>query len=320
MSHRTTTGRRVGALSGITALAFAGFALATAPSADAAEVTLDYNCTANVFGTQVDQGVWNVTIEADIPESVEPGAEIPAPNITATVVTSPEAADTLRGLDQETVEGTSAATYSVDDTERTANLTIPVTQVPDSGPITTVASGTGQAETAPETPGTVTVTVGDFTADLTAKNANGDPFEIPLTCTVAEGQDTTLATITVGDTGPEPSPSPTDSPTASPTDPSPTPTDPEPTDSPTASPTDPEPTDSPTATPTEPEPTDSPEPTDTATPTGTQEPSDPGQPTGPPVETGVVGEGDNATAAGVALLTISGAALAVATGRRRLRD
>ena len=319
MSHRTTTGRRVGALSGITALAFAGFALATAPTADAAEVTLNYNCTANVFGSQVDQGVWNVTIEADIPETVEPGAEIPAPSITATVTTSPAAADTLRGLQQETVEGTSAATYTVDGADRTANLTIPVTNVPDSGPITTVASGSGQAETAPETPGTVEVTVGDFTADLTARNANGDPFEIPLTCTVAEGEDTTLATIKVGETGPEPT-DPEPSPT--PTDPSPTPTDPEPTDSPTGSPTptatDPEPTgtETPTPTATDPEPTG----TETPTATGTQEPTDPGQPTGPPVETGVTGDGDNATAAGVALLTISGAAAAVAVSRRRMRD
>lgn len=304
MSHRTTTGRRVGALSGITALAFAGFALATAPTADAAEVTLDYNCTANVFGQQLDQGVWNVTIEADIPETVEPGAQIPAPNITATVVTSPEAANTLRGLKQETVEGTSAATYTVDGADRTANLTIPVTDVPDSGPITTVASGSGQAETAPDTPGTVEVTVGDFTADLTAKNANGDPFEIPLTCTVAEGQDTTLATIQVGETGPEPTG--TESPTPTPTD----------TESPSPTGTE---TPSPTGTGTE-----SPSPTGTGTespsPTGTEEPTDPGQPTGPPVETGVTGDGDNATAAGVALLTISGAAAAVAVSRRRMRD
>ncbi|CAG7571759.1 hypothetical protein FB554_0050 [Barrientosiimonas humi] len=319
MSHRTTTGRRVGALSGITALAFAGFALATAPSADAAQsAELSYTCSVPAFGITFEDP-WLVTVEGDLPESVEPGATIESPAITATVTAGEDSVQTLRSLgNTEITEGTADAGYTVDGEQRSASLTVQGTPipVPESGTLTVTATGTGESETAPETPGEVPVVIGDFTTALTTNTG----FVAQIECSLNEGQDSTLATITVGDTGPEPSPSPTDSPTASPTDPSPTPTDPEPTDSPTASPTDPEPTDSPTATPTEPEPTDSPEPTDTATPTGTQEPSDPGQPTGPPVETGVVGEGDNATAAGVALLTISGAALAVATGRRRLRD
>ena len=70
--------------------------------------------------------------------------------------------------------------------------------MPASGSLTTTASGTGQPETAPDTPGTIDVKVGDFTADIQAYDANGGKgLLIPVTCALVPGQDTSLGSITV---------------------------------------------------------------------------------------------------------------------------
>lgn len=183
----------LGAVAGALAIS-----LSSAPSADAAtSAPLDYNCEATVFGSVIPQGIWTATVTSDQPASVEVGASIPAPNISAAVTTSDSAANTLRGLGETNVSGTSVAGYTLGGESRTANLTIPNTPVPAAGKLTTTASGSGQAETAPATPGTIDVKVGDFTANIQTYKGTTPDLVLPVKCTLVAGQNTSLGTIAV---------------------------------------------------------------------------------------------------------------------------
>ncbi|WP_050668380.1 DUF6801 domain-containing protein [Luteipulveratus halotolerans] len=269
-----------------------------------AATAVKYDCKATVFGTVIPQGEWTAEVTVDVPAKVEPGEAIPAPAVTAKVTTSTAAADTLRSLSVKSLSGTSAAKYTVDGTARTADLTVPTTSVPATGPVVTNASGTGAAETAPSEPGTIEVKVGDFTADLKTDSGLG----LPIECALKPGQNTTIATIQVGDAGPTESPTSSQSPTDSPT-----------TDEPTDSPTTDEPTDSPTTD----EPTDNPT-TDepTGEPTGSETtPAPTGTVSGPPVQTDMVGDegGANTAVALGGLATLGGVIGAGVVARRRMK-
>ena len=169
----------------------------SSPSVSAGTVSLQYSCKLTDLGT-VFNDPWTAEVSADLPAEVAAGSSVPGPAVTAKVTTGADAADQLRALNVKTVEGTSVAGYSVsgavaDPGARTADLTVPQVAVPETGVITTTASGTGAAETAASTPGTVTVSVGDFTADLTTDSG----FVAHVGCTLNEGQDATLGTINV---------------------------------------------------------------------------------------------------------------------------
>ncbi|TWE09944.1 DUF6801 domain-containing protein [Rudaeicoccus suwonensis] len=209
----TSIKRRALGSAGAAALVAAGLstAIAAAPSASAAtSPALNYNCTVTIFGAAVPQGVWTATVTADVPTSVAPGAAIPAPSISAKVVTNAGSGDTLRFLNISSLSGTSTANYTFGGKEQTAQLTIPTTKVPASGVVTTVASGKGEAATAPTTAGPVVVKVGDFTADLTY-TTGAATGQMKLACNLVPGQNTTLATIYVGSSSPTSSASPSSS-------------------------------------------------------------------------------------------------------------
>lgn len=182
---------------GVAAIVLGSGAIAvgvTSP-AQAAAKSLKYSCSATVFETTLDQGVWTASVDVALPSQVNVGASIPAPSITAKVTTSTTAADTLRSLNVKSVRGTSAADYTVGTAARTADLTVPTTTVPASGAIVTNAAGKGASETAPSTPGTVPVKVGNFTATLTTDGGT----VIPTKCTLQSGQDATIGSIKVVD-------------------------------------------------------------------------------------------------------------------------
>ncbi|KNX36859.1 DUF6801 domain-containing protein [Luteipulveratus halotolerans] len=202
---KTTTTRRLGGLAAATAcvaaLGLSGPATAQAsssgPSVSAGPVTLQYSCKLTDLGT-VFNDPWTAEVSADLPTEVAAGASVPGPAVTAKVTTGADAADQLRALNVKTLEGTSAAGYSLAGAvtspgARTASLTVPQVAVPDTGVVTTTASGTGAAETAASTPGTITVSVGDFTADLTTDSG----FVAHVGCTLNPDQDATLGTISV---------------------------------------------------------------------------------------------------------------------------
>ena len=280
--------RRLGGAAVVTGALAVSMVGLTSGDAHAA-TAVKYDCKATVFGQVLDQKVWTAEVTVDVPKQVDPGEAIPAPAVTAKVTTSDYAADTLRSLGVKSVSGTSAAKYTVDGTARTANLTVPSTAVPASGPIITNAKGSGAAETAPGEPGTIDVKVGDFTADLKTDGGLG----LPIECALQPGQNTTIATIQVGDAGPTESPTSSDTPT----------TDEPTTDEPT--------TDEPTSdNPTTDEPTGS---ETTPAPTGTV--------SGPPVQTDMVGDegGSNTAVALGGLATLGGVIGAGALARRRMK-
>lgn len=166
MSHRLKTRLSAGAAL-VTGLGMIGIASA-APAQAAISSDLDYTCALTNAGLEADfVDPWAVNLSVDVPDQVEQGTAIEAPEIKATVVPGDDAAERLRSLNVATVEGTAEAMYSVGDNERTASLTIPTTEVPASGDITNVATGTGEAETAPEEDTDLDVIAGDFTTDLT---------------------------------------------------------------------------------------------------------------------------------------------------------
>ncbi|WP_435200293.1 DUF6801 domain-containing protein [Janibacter sp. GS2] len=300
MSHRLKTRLSAGAAL-VTGLGMIGIASA-APAHAALSSDLDYTCALTNEGLESNfEDPWAVNLSVDVPDQVEQGASIEAPEITATVVPGDDAAERLRSLNVATVEGTAEAMYSVGDNNRTASLTIPTTDVPASGDITNVATGTGEAETAPEEDTDLDVVAGDFTTDLTTDSG----FVLNIACTAPE--DGAIGSITVGEgSGEEPTdPEPTD---PEPTDPEPT--DPEPTD---PGPTDPEPTN---PGPTDPEPAN-PEPTNPEP--ANPEPADPEVPA--VVQTdgaATAGAGDNPAGLALGGLLLAGAgAGAVVVARRK---
>lgn len=282
----TTRTRRLGGLTGVAVIAGLGLASFTAGGADAAEVTgLKYDCKA--LGGNIDAGVWTADISADLPATIKVGEKVKGPKFNVDVTTSTGIADTLRGvLQAKSVSGTAEATYNAS-VNMKANLTVPKTAVPASGPITTKASGTGEDLTGTRA-GDVVVTAGNFSVKLDVEKQDGSvQKDVDVTCTLKTGQNAKLATIKV-----LPASTTTEPTTTKPTTTKPTTTEP---------------------TTTKPTTTTSTEPTTTEPSTSTSEP------TGPPVQTDELGASGNATAAGLGVLALSGAAGAAVVARRRLK-
>lgn len=140
--------------------------------------TTNFACvqtTADGTPTGTDLGKWKVQVLVSTCTAVHAGSTLKAPpSITANVVTSTGAANTLRGLagDKPRITGgTSAAGYTLtgqvvnSGATRTGDLTIGAQDVPASGPITTTATGSGVLETS-TTAGSITIAVGSFTVAL----------------------------------------------------------------------------------------------------------------------------------------------------------
>ncbi|AKU18080.1 DUF6801 domain-containing protein [Luteipulveratus mongoliensis] len=216
-AHRRRSLTKIGAATAVGGALALSMASGLASPADAATTkSLNYKCGLPDLGINFTDP-WKVVVAADLPTQVDPGASLPAPKVDATVTTGADAAAQLRALNVKTIKGTSPATYTVSGAvenpgTRTANLTIPLTNVPATGNIVTKPSGVGAAEKAAATAGTATATVGNFKAALTTDSG----FVANVVCTQVAGQDATLAKITVGD-APTQSPTSTATPTESPT-------------------------------------------------------------------------------------------------------
>lgn len=262
-----------------------------ASDASAATISLKYDCTASAFGASLPQGEWTAAVTVDLPQSVNVGDKIPAPAVTAKVTTSTTAGDTMRSLQVTKINGTSDAAYTFGSQQATSKLTIGDTPIPTSGAITTTASGSGEAATAPSTPQDVKVNIGDFTGTLnayTASSGDSPALTLGLTCTLVKGQNTQIGVVHVVDPN---------APTSEPTSPTSTPTD---TGTPTSTPTD-------TGT-------------STATSTGTATGTDTGTTTGPPIITdgGSTDGGVNGGVVGGAAVAAMGVGALGVGLRRRL--
>jgi len=237
---RTFTSRTV-ALVATVAMSTAGL-IGLASSANAAPVSLKFNCSASILSNQE----FSLDIDVKAPASVEVGDTITT-SFTGTVT----APNTVRQSAYALLNGRSIGGPAAIDgkfggaavalTADAANTEIPGGTTVQ--PLVLPATGGGSFEA--KTVGTQTLTVDGFKATLKMTKADGSVSDVAVTCT-AKDPAAVVATIEVKDKAPEPTPTPTV--TAEP--------------SPTATPTvEPSPTD--TATPT---PTETPKPTATATP------------------------------------------------------
>ncbi|NYF98807.1 DUF6801 domain-containing protein [Janibacter cremeus] len=197
MAKRLTSRLSAGAAL-VTGLGMMGIATAVPAQADVG-TTLNYTCSVTDLGIDFEDP-WSVNLTVGVDEQYDQGAEIAAPEITAEVTPGEDAQQRLRDLSIKTLEGTADTTYSFGGTERTAQLTVPETAVSDDPTdfVTTSATGTGSAETAPNEDTTVGITAGDFTAALTTDTG----FVLNLGCTAPA--ENAIGTITIGESAPEP--------------------------------------------------------------------------------------------------------------------
>ncbi|MGO1166141.1 MAG: DUF6801 domain-containing protein, partial [Janibacter sp.] len=196
MAKRLTTRLSAGAAL-VTGLGMVGIA-AAAPANAEVTGTLEYTCSVPDQGRTFTDP-WTVDLTMDIPDQVEPGAEIPAGAITADVTPDAEATELMQTLGVEYLEGSASTSYTFGGGDtRTVDLEVDRTTVPSKGSVTVTGTGTSTAETAPEEEGTVDIVAGDFTAAL----ANQDGFVFNIECTAPE--DNAVGDVTIGEATEEP--------------------------------------------------------------------------------------------------------------------
>ncbi len=180
------------------------FASAAATPATAAPVSLTLNYTCNF--PLLDPQPLKLQITSDIPSSVPVGTSTPPFVISAKADVSAEAAYGLKALETATIAGTAVAGASI---TLPGDVRLPL-QVPTTLTKTTVPATGGFQTTATgetpslqfNTPGTASIKVeGDLVLKLDARLADGaktglEDFETE--CFQDPGQNTTLATIVVG--------------------------------------------------------------------------------------------------------------------------
>lgn len=178
--------------------------LCLAPSASAVPVSLTSSYTCNF--PLLDPQPLTLEITSDIPAAVPVNASTGAFDIRATAQVSAQAARGLRALGSATVEGAAAAdaTFVLPGGQRLA-LRVPVTiertDIPASGGFAVRATGRTPSLAFPQE-GTARIEVGDVLLTLTPRLADGTRTgveEFESECPRNPGQDSTLATIAVGD-------------------------------------------------------------------------------------------------------------------------
>ena len=190
MTSRLTT-RLVGAAS---VVALTGGTLGVLAPAGAATGSLAYTCP--VLGTPK---TFTMVADTDAPRKIAYGETI-TPQATGTVTVPEDVTQTLRDLQAQKVDGTANVAATTDGAASPWTLAVPSTTVPPNGSLVLV--GTGPAGTFEGNQvGTVyDLAVGNFTATLNLRRANGDPATVPQTtiaCTLNAGQDAAVDTIKV---------------------------------------------------------------------------------------------------------------------------
>ncbi|NNG37970.1 hypothetical protein HJ588_01595 [Flexivirga sp. ID2601S] len=326
------------AAAGAVTLSAGAFALASAPSAHAAEINKDMSFGCNAYlgtgpspyqvwykpgapGAGADnQAPFPVSISATAPDAIYAGQSY-STSIAAKVSIPAGLSNATRELLQgKSIAGTSTATVIgvVNGTEKqtiTGKLNIPSTPVPTAKDSQIVTTATGSASgLSAKTSGELVISAPGFTAQTVVTKADGSTSDVFLDCS-AQGSDV-VGTLTV-------LPAQTTSPTTTPTS---TPTTTKPTTTPTGTGTT-TPTGTGTTTPTG---TGTTTPTGTGTgtttatgtgtttATGTETATGPDTTTGPPIITDGGSDGTNANTSLIAGAGVAAAGVGVlAYGARR---
>lgn len=170
--------------------------------------TLTYTCSFPLIG---DQSV-TARISADIPKGHTVGQPTHRFAMHAVATVGTVLTQGLNLVGAETVEGTLDAQTNVaapqGDMPVTAPLTIVKTHVPGSGSLSIPANGIAPSRTFSK-PGRAEITVGDFTAHLIPRDADGDLTilrEFDLPCTLDDGQDNVFMSFDIDAARASPSP------------------------------------------------------------------------------------------------------------------
>lgn len=177
----------------------AGSALASPVSLD-----LQFTCPFPLIG---DQPI-SAEITADIPTSATVGTPFPVFDVTAMTLVNEDSRLGLKLVGSETLEGTAVNSNQVitasRTVEQTVTLTIPQGPIPaESGAFTVPAHGQSPTFTfTDDDVGNAEIRVGGLTLNLVARTASGAiapaPIgEITTNCTLLEGQNNLLQTVTV---------------------------------------------------------------------------------------------------------------------------
>lgn len=178
-----------------------------AGSANAGEVTLQYQCSLPPFPTQdmTLRLTWNA------PDSVPVGQRTPAVPVNGTATMGDVVTQTLGLIGATTVEGTLDATGVVvapeGDLHVAVSVTVPRTDVPASGPITIAASGTAPVLVFHQ-PGHAMITADSgFMVHIVPRDANGNltfAGELDASCALDAGQNNVLTSFDITASRPPP--------------------------------------------------------------------------------------------------------------------
>jgi len=195
MRNRATFGKIVAAVALVAAGVIVGGGNA---SAQVRTLTLQYNCTFPLIGSQS----VSVTVSADIPASVPVNTSTPAFTINTQANAGRNAGNSLRLLGARTIDGTATAGTHLTAPGVDLNLTVPIT-IPRqnvASPLVLNATGSAPAIQFPQA-GTAQINVGEIALqNLHPRTANGGDtglgtFNAP--CTQVAGQNTLLATVQI---------------------------------------------------------------------------------------------------------------------------
>jgi hypothetical protein len=174
-------------------LTIAGLGAVAAP-ASAVSDTLAYDCSNALTGPFVATAV----IDTNAPTTLGAGMTVPITTSTTVVVPAP-VVDDLRDASIAFVEGTAAATGTVDGAPRQTALTVPRTNIPGpSNSMTLVGNGSSGLITGGVVGSTILIGAGDFDVTLTGYTDAGVQLTTQtVICDLQAGQPTLVDSVSV---------------------------------------------------------------------------------------------------------------------------
>jgi hypothetical protein len=153
----------------VTALALAGVPLIAGGGAQAASVSLSYDCTSSLNATHY---AFSAVVDTNAPATLGSGLTTLI-NVTSDVTAPADLVALLNEGGIASVDGTSQSTGTVNGVARASTLTIPRTPVPLTGTMQVVGSGAGGSITGGDAGSTILLGADNFTATLKGYNTAG---------------------------------------------------------------------------------------------------------------------------------------------------
>lgn len=190
LRHRSTL-RSVSTTAVLGLAASTAVVLGTAGTASAA--TISFDCT-----TPIGAKTFSVVVTANAPAQVPTGTSV-TPTVTSVMTIPEDLAGLMRFISTDEISGTIQTTTVVDGVEVPTTITIPRTDIGDSGPAVLTGTGTLPAIAAGPAGTVHRIAAGPQDVAMTLIDTDADPdAETPqaVTCTPTAGQSTVFSTFT----------------------------------------------------------------------------------------------------------------------------